>query len=71
MSDNQRIKELEAKVAKELPKDIEGKYWDNFTKFSTYMGEGVYQWKGILASDTRVLFLKGILRCEGVTIEDY
>lgn len=49
--------------------DLEEKYFDNFAKYSTRIGNGVYQWRGITDTDTRILFLKGALLIEGVDKE--
>jgi hypothetical protein len=70
MSNIQReIKELEAKLPK--PEETyEKKYLNRFEKYATYMGGGVYQWQGLYASDTRVLWLKGILALEGIWREE-
>lgn len=61
---NNRIQYLESKLPKEL--DYDKKYGENFNKYSRYMGNGVYTWKGVLATDTRELFLLGVLKSEGV-----
>lgn len=68
MTDKERIKYLEGLVPEDV--DIDDKYWDNFDKYATYMGNGVYQWKGILATCTRELFLMGALRSEKVEFEE-
>ena len=36
-------------------------YHEAFEIQARYLGEGVYQWCGAMATDTRILFLKGIL----------
>ena len=33
------------------------------------MGNGVYSWKGSIASDTRVLFLIGVLRSKKMNLK--
>ncbi len=54
-----RIKYLESK----LPKDFDEKpYFDKFSKYATYKGNGVYEWRGILSTDPRELLLMGILK---------
>lgn len=42
-----------------IPKgiDINERFYDNFSKYAQYMGNGVYSYKGILSTDTRELFL--------------
>lgn len=64
----ERIKYLEKKIPKGL--DIEKKYGENFNKYARYMGNGVYSWKGLVATDTRELFLIGILRSEGIKFKE-
>lgn len=59
---------LLSKIPKGL--DYETKYWSNFKKYATFMGNGVYQWKGILANDTRTLFLMGVLRSERIDFKE-
>lgn len=65
---NKRIKYLESKLPTGL--DYEGKYYDNFAKYARYMGNGVYTWRGIHATDTRELFLMGVLRMEKVEFKE-
>jgi hypothetical protein len=64
----ERIKYLESKLPKDLDYDL--KYGESFAKYARYMGNGVYSWKGLFATDTRELFLIGILRSEGVKFKD-
>ena len=54
-----------------LPKDrdIEKKYLKDFEKQACYLGNGIYEWCGIYASDTRELFLMGCLSREGIEYE--
>jgi len=63
-----RIKYLESKLPKDL--DPNDKYGKNFDKYARYMGNGVYSWKGLMATDTRELFLLGVLRSEGVEFKE-
>lgn len=49
----------------------EKKYVNNFENWATFLGNGVYQWRGIYHSDTRILFLIGILKCEGIDPETF
>jgi hypothetical protein len=65
---NERIKYLESKLPKGL--DYEGKYYNNFSKYACYMGNGVYTWKGIHATDTRELFLMGVLSSEKIKFKE-
>ncbi len=59
---NDRIKYLEYLVNEEM----EDKYRGNFEKYATYRGNGVYYWKEIYSTDTRELFLLGILEAEKI-----
>jgi hypothetical protein len=65
MSD--RIKYLESLIPEGL--DINEKYFNKFSKYATYMNNGVYQWCGILSTDTRELFLMGCLHNEKIPFE--
>jgi hypothetical protein len=66
-SKEERIKYLESMIPKGF--DIE-KYRSDFNKYARYIANGVYSWVGIYASDTRELFLLGILSLEGIEIEE-
>jgi hypothetical protein len=46
---------------------LEKKHENNFAKYSRYLGNGVYEWRGINATDTRELFLMGVLRIENIS----
>jgi hypothetical protein len=64
-----RIKELESLLPE--PEEVyEVKYAEKFEKYATYMGNGVYQWRGLYAPDTRMLWLLGVLRLENIEIKD-
>lgn len=63
-----REKYLLSKIPKDL--DYDSKYGENFTKYARYMGNGVYSWKGILATDTRILFLIGVLKSERIEFKE-
>jgi hypothetical protein len=65
-----RIKELE-KLFSKIPKEKQDKYFENFSKWATYMGNGLYQWKDILSSDTRELYLLGCLAQEKIPYPKY
>lgn len=60
----ERIKYLESKIPSDL--DYEAKYYNNFAKYATYIGNGVYTWRGIHATNTRELFLMGVLKMEKI-----
>ena len=63
-----RTEYLESKLPKGL--DVEKKYGDTFNKYARYMGNGVYSWGGDVATDTRELFLIGILRRENIKFKE-
>jgi hypothetical protein len=59
-----RIEYLESLLPKD--NDVEKKHWRSFEKYSQYLGNGVYEWRGINATDTRELFLMGCLHIEKI-----
>lgn len=59
-----RIKYLQSKLPKDV--DLEKKYEKDFAKQASYMGNGIYSFAGAYASDTREVFLMGILGIEGI-----
>jgi hypothetical protein len=59
-----RIKYLEKLIPKDI--DINEKYFMNFSKYAQYMGNGVYSYRGYLATDTRELFLMSSLSQLGI-----
>jgi len=62
-----RIEYLESKFkSKRQLKSLEKKHFPDFEKHAGYMGNGVYIWKDILATDTRELFLMGLLYITGI-----
>ena len=63
--DNTRVKYLENLLPMSEDK-LEEKYWKGFEKYATYTGNGTYQWQGIRATDTRGLWLMGILHKEKI-----
>jgi hypothetical protein len=64
--DKDRVTYLESLV----PKEIEKKYTESFGKYAQYNGNGVYSWRGIVATDTRELFLMGVCRQEKIEFEE-
>lgn len=71
-----RIKYLEGLLPKTV-KDLNGnvvsvdeKYGKNFEKYARYEGNGVYQWKGLRANDTCILFLMGVLCSENIEFKN-
>tara|TARA_R110002167_G_scaffold310493_1_gene515413 strand:- start:402 stop:602 length:201 start_codon:yes stop_codon:yes gene_type:complete len=62
---NNRIKYLESL----LPINeviLQERYFDKFEKYATHTNNGTYHWLGIRSSNTRELWLMGILFKEGV-----
>jgi hypothetical protein len=59
-----RLKYLKSKVSDEL----EEKYRHSFDRSATYRGNGVYEWANVFSTDTRELFLLGIIGIEGIKI---
>jgi hypothetical protein len=57
---------LESKFPKGKRQEIEDKYFDKFSKYATYIGNGIYQWLGFHSTDTRELFLMGCLHSEKI-----
>ena len=71
MTADERLKYLEKKYkALEKKVDIETKYRKSFEKYANYQGNGVYQWSGVFARDTRVLFIKVVLLMEKVKFDN-
>lgn len=64
MASAKRIAYLEGKLPK--GKDLEKKHQKTFEKQAQYLGNGVYSWAGVYSTDTRELFLMGILGIEGI-----
>lgn len=69
---SKRVEYLESRLGKTKAEreKIETKYREKFDKYAQYMGNGVYSWRGILSTDTRELFLMGVLRQEGITYKE-
>ena len=59
-----RISYLESKLPKGV--DYETKYRKRFERSASYLGNGVYAWDELRATDTRELFLLGVLIGEGI-----
>lgn len=57
---NNRIQYLESLIPKDI--DINEKFYDKFSKYAQYMGNGVYSYRGIHSTDTRELFIMTSLR---------
>ena len=59
-----RIKYLQKKIPETI--DVEVKYRNKFDKQARYLGNGTYHWNGVYSTDTRELFLMGVLVAEGI-----
>ncbi len=70
MNTEKRIEYLSKKVKAIKGLDAEIKYRKRFDKNARYLGHGVYEWQGVKARDTAVLFLKGVLCMENVSFKD-
>lgn len=72
MENQSRIKYLESCISKnrKIREKIEAKHSEKFQKYARYLGNGVYTWRGIYATDTRELFLMGVLEAEGITFNE-
>ena len=63
----QNIKSMERRIANLAKKqgisadDLEEKYRSKFERFATHIGNGIYHWMGLNSTDTRELFLLGVL----------
>ena len=66
----ERIEYLESRIPEEDRNTLEKKHSKNFSKYARYMGNGVYKWKGMYSTDTRELFLLGILKSEGIEFKE-
>ena len=64
----QRIEYLESLLPTK-ESELEKKYYSKFEKYATYLGNGVYQWMGIVSSCTRELWLMGVLHWEKIEYE--
>lgn len=64
----ERIAYLENLVPKDV--DIDKLFYDNFAKFASYMGNGIYSYRGLYSTHTRELFLMYCLRELGINYEE-
>jgi hypothetical protein len=65
----ERIEYLESLIPKDL--DIDKKYFDKFSKYARYLGNGVYTIDGIVSTNTRELFLMYCLFREKIQFKQY
>lgn len=59
-----RLEYLESRVPSDV--DINDKYGAEFDRTTRYRGNGVYEWRGNFGTDTREVFLLGVLDAEGI-----
>ena len=65
MSLEEKIKLFESVITTEL----ENKYQNKFEKYARYISKyGVYEWRGLVGTDTRELFLRGIVIFEKLKV---
>lgn len=67
MNDN-RINYLESLLPNK-EEVLEKKHWNKFERQAMYLGNGIYKWCGVMANDTRELWLMGILIIEGIEFD--
>ncbi len=67
------MKDLRYKYLIDLQPDTEqkmyDKYWETFKKECKFKGPELYNWGHIYASETKELFLMGVLVREGIKFE--
>lgn len=68
MKNKDRIDYLESLIPEGL--DVNEKYGKNFDKYARYMGNGIYSYHGLFATDTRELFLMTSLFREGIKFKE-
>jgi hypothetical protein len=64
----ERTKYLESLVPKDV--DINKLYFDNFSKYARYLGNGIYEYLGCMSTDTRELFLMTSLHKLGIIYKE-
>lgn len=63
-----RIEYLESLLPEgKAGKNLQKKYEKNFQAAAVYLGNGTYGWKGLYSTDTRELFLMGVLSSENIS----
>ncbi len=69
---NERQTELEEKFveANVSLDELTPKYERSFSNTARYLNNGIYVWGDVYASDTRELWLLGILAFEGIYVEE-
>ncbi len=69
---NNRNAELVGKLTEHglTETELEPKYRKSFDNSAAYLGNGVYGWGGIVSTDTRELWLLGLLAFEGIYSEE-
>ena len=64
-----RIERLGKKLGK-TPVEMEAKHEKMFERQAMYLGGGTYEWCGVYSTDTRELFLLGVLIREGQPLKN-
>lgn len=49
--------------------EMEERYYEIYIKEAMFVGPQMYEWRGLFSSDTRELFLMGVLLREGIKFE--
>ncbi|BAV39347.1 hypothetical protein BPT24_223 [Tenacibaculum phage pT24] len=60
---------LESLIPNNDEDSLRKKYFNNFEKYASYLGNGVYTWDGFYSSCTRELWLMGALHREKIIFE--
>ena len=67
------MKELRYKYLENLipfsTEEMDEKYYTIFTKEAFFVKTNLYEWRGLFSSDTRELYLMGVLLREGINFE--
>ncbi len=71
MTTEDYIKYLESRLPEgKAGEDLQKKHENNFKMYANYMGNGIYSWAGVYSTDTRELFLMGVLGMENIPYEE-
>jgi len=67
ITNGEKIKYFESKISR----DLEEKYRPKFEKYACYISKyDGYEWRGLIGTDTRELFLRGIILFEKIKVPD-
>jgi len=68
MNKKERIKYLESLIPKNV--NIDKLYFNSFSKYASYLGNGIYEYHGCMSTDTRELFLMSSLHKLGIKYKE-